>query len=83
MIYAIREGLVVIKTANHQASFSKKEFSKELLASDILEDLSFNDLQKIWNELHGIPNNIKALLLRKIELYRSSSAVKSFIYNNR
>ena len=43
MIYAIREGLVVIKTANHQASFSKKEFSKELLASDILEDLSFND----------------------------------------
>lgn len=83
MIYAIREGLVVIKTANHQASFSKKEFSRELLTSDILEDLSFNDLQKIWDDLHGIPNNIKALLLRKIELYRSSSDVKSFIYNNK
>lgn len=82
-MYIITDSSVVITVNNHQETFSKRKFSKELLNSKLLAELSFQNLLEIWEKLYGIPKNIKDILIKKIELYRSSSAVKSFIYNNR
>lgn len=83
MNYNIKEAEVVITTDNHKATLSKSNFNKEILDAEILNDLSFNDLQQLWKNLYGIPKNVKELLKKKIELYSSSSSVNSFIYEGK
>lgn len=82
MNYLIYDDKVVITTNNHKATFSKKYFEKELLVNPILEELTFDDLKIIWDSLYGVPKNLKNLLLKKIELYSSSTNVNAFKYQN-
>lgn len=83
MKHIITDTSVVIETDNHKVVLSKKNFNKEILNEEILNDLSFNDLSIIWEKLYGIPKNVKDILIKKIELYNSSSSINSFIYNNK
>lgn len=80
MIYIINDNSVVIVVNNHRVELSKINFSKDILNEDILNDLSISDLLLIWNNLYGIPTNIKAIIKKKIELHSSSSSINSFIY---
>lgn len=83
MRFIVKDTSVVIETDNHKVELSKKNFNKEILNEEILNDLSFNDLLNIWKSLYGVPKNIKDVLIKKIELYSSSSNVNSFIYNDK
>ena len=69
MMYIITDSSVVITVNNHQETFSKRKFSKELLNSKLLAELSFQNLLEIWENLYGIPKSIKDILIKKIELY--------------
>lgn len=80
MKYTINNTSVVIQNGNHEVKIPKLKFNTDILNEDILEKLSFNDLQEIWKNLYGIPGNVKQILLKKNELYRSSSNIKAFLY---
>lgn len=83
MKYIINATSVIVFNGNHQVVLPKKTFNTELLNNSILNELSFSDLQAIWKELYGIPKNLKEFLLKKIELYNSSSSINSFIYQGK
>ena len=83
MKYFITDSKVVIEINNHRFEFSKQNFSKEILKEEVLNYLSFNDLLDIWNNLYGIPKNVKEILIRKIELYSSSDSINSFVYKDK
>ena len=83
MIHIIKDASVVIVTDNHKAELPKNNFNNAILDEAILQELSFKDLMKIWEDLYGIPKNIKEVLKKKIELYSSSSNINSFIYQDR
>jgi hypothetical protein len=54
-----------------------------LLKGELLQELSFDDLQELWNNLYGVPNHLEEFLKRKIELYSSSKNINSFIYEGK
>lgn len=83
MKYIVKNASVVISTDNHKAEIPKNQFNKLLVNDAILEELSFEDLQKLWKDLYGIPKNIKDFLRKKIELYNDSHVIKSFIYKDK
>jgi hypothetical protein len=83
MKYNIQDAYVVVRTDNHKATLLKSKFSEEILDSDVLKEMSLNDLLIIWKNLFGIPGNVKDILARKIELYSSSSNINSFIYEGK
>lgn len=83
MKHIIKDTSVVIVTDNHKVELSKSNFNKAILEDKVLNDLSFDDLSKIWKDLYGVPKNIKDLLNKKIELYSSSSNINSFIYQDK
>lgn len=82
MTYFIKDFSVVVITENYKIEVSKNTFNKDILNEKILSELSFEDLQVIWKNLYGIPKNIKDLLKKKVELYKNSFKVKSFIYQD-
>lgn len=83
MKHIITDTSVVIEKGNHKVTLSKSNFNKEILNESILNELSFEDLMEIWKDLYGIPKNLKDLLIKKINLYSSSSNINSFIYNGK
>lgn len=83
MKYTINNSSVVINKNDRWTNFSKKFFNQEILKHTILNDLSMQELKTIWKELYGIPSNIKDILLKKVELYKSSPNVHSFIFNEK
>ena len=83
MKHIITDTSVVIFNDNHRVVFSKDNFNNEILNDAILEQLTFEDLFAIWKDLYGVPKNVKKILEKKIELYRQSSNVHSFIYKDK
>lgn len=83
MTFSIKEKEVIINTDNYRASVPKNNFSNAILNEKILSELSFDDLKSIWKQLYGIPQNIKDILKKKIELYDSSPIVNSFYYEGK
>lgn len=83
MTHIITDTSVVIEKGNHRVTLAKSNFNKEILNESILSELSFNDLMKIWKDLYGVPKNLKDILIKKINLYSSSSNINSFIYNGK
>lgn len=83
MKHIIKNASVIILTDNHKAEIPKNQFNKLIVDDKILEELSFDDLQKLWKDLYGVPKNIKEILKKKIELYNESFTIKSFIYKDK
>lgn len=83
MKYFIKDDSVVIVTDSHRVELPKINFNNLILQENILKELSFKDLMIIWDNLYGIPKNIKEILKKKIELYSSSSSINSFIYKGK
>ena len=83
MKYFIKEHSVVINKDNHRVEIPKNNFNKLILNEEILRELTFEELINIWNDLYGIPVNIKDFLIKKINLYSSSSNINSFIYKDK
>lgn len=83
MKYTINNSSVAINKNGRWINFSKKFFNQELLENTILNNLSMQELETIWKELYGIPNDVKNILLKKIELYSKSSDIHSFIYKDK
>ena len=83
MKYKIKTSTVVISTDNYSVEIPKGEFYDQILNEDILNELSFDDLQILWNNLYGFPGSVNQVLKRKIELYSSSKSINSFIYKNK
>lgn len=83
MTYIINANSVIIIKNNLRSEFSKMYFNTEILDDKILEELTFSELLEIWNNLYGIPKNIREILVKKIQLYRKSSKVHSFLYKDK
>lgn len=61
--------------------FEKSKLYQQLLCSELLGLVSLVELQPLF--IIGVPNNIKDFLKQKIQLYKDSFAVNSFIYKNK
>lgn len=83
MKYKVKTTTIVISTDNYHVEIPKKEFYTRILDEEILNELSFDDLQIIWDDLYGFPGNLNNVLKRKIELYSSSKSINSFIYKDK
>lgn len=80
MTYTINAATVVVLKNDHRAEFPKLSFSTDILNDPILGELTISELVEIWDNLYGIPKNIKDILNKKIQLYRKSSDIHSFLY---
>lgn len=65
--------------SNKTFYFEKNKLYQELLDSDLLKLVSLKELKPLF--IIGIPNNIKDFLKQKIQLYKDSFKINSFIYN--
>lgn len=61
--------------------FEKRNLYQQLLASELLSKVSLLELKPLF--IIGTPNNIKDFLKQKIQLYKESFNVNSFIYKNK
>lgn len=61
--------------------FEKSKLYQQLLCSELLGLVSLAELQPLF--IIGVPNNIKDFLKQKIQLYKDSFAINSFIYKNK
>lgn len=83
MKHIVKTSTIVITTNNCEVEIPKKEFYERILNEDILNDLTFEDLQLLWKDLYGFPANMPQILKRKIELYSSSKSINSFLYKGK
>jgi hypothetical protein len=83
MTYNINSATVVVLKNGHRAEFPKLSFSTDILNDPILGELTISELVEIWDNLYGIPKNIKDILNKKIQLYRKSSGIHSFLYQGK
>lgn len=68
-----------VTVANIDFYFDKSKLYQQLLNSELLAYVSLKDLLPLF--VMGIPDNIKEFLKQKIQLYKDSFKIHSFIYN--
>lgn len=61
--------------------FEKSKLYQQLLTSELLGLISLSELKPLF--IIGIPNNIKDFLKQKIQLYKDSFTINSFIYKDK
>lgn len=66
---------------NETFYFEKNKIYQQLLNSDLLKFVFLSELKPLF--IIGIPNNIKDFLKQKIQFYKDSFTVNSFIYKNK